>query len=67
MKQIFCSVNPSGCMFLLFLLSQAGAPCVAGPSGADADLCVSGQGPVNPGPSGSNHVVVCVNILHSQL
>ena len=54
-------------MFVLFLLSQAGVLCVAGPSGADADLCVSGQGPTNPGPSDCNHAVVCVNILHSQL
>lgn len=54
-------------MFLLFLLSQAGLPCAIGPSAADADLCVNGQGSTNPGSSGYNHAVVCVNILHSQL
>lgn len=30
-------------------------------------ISVGGQGLTNPGPSGCNHAVVCVNILHSQL
>lgn len=53
-------------MFLLFLLSQAGHHVSQGPP-EQTPICVSGQGPANPGPSGCNHAVVCVNILHSQL
>lgn len=61
-------------MQLMFLLSQPKWLCVSVVSVVPGRalrsrrrFCVSGLGPTLPGPSGRNHAVVRVNILHSQL